>query len=91
MEGMKNKCYPTDLTLAQITWRAGLLGTGGSPTEPWMEAQGPAQRLLSVFRPESATKSLKRVETTGTSLVVQGLRLCTPNAGGLEFNPWSGN
>ena len=27
----------------------------------------------------------------GTSLLVQQLRLCAPNAGGLEFNPWSGN
>ena len=26
----------------------------------------------------------------GTSLVVQGLRLCAPNAGGLGFNPWLG-
>ena len=27
----------------------------------------------------------------GTSLVVQWLRLCTPNAGGPGFDPWSGN
>ena len=27
----------------------------------------------------------------GTSLLVQQLRLCAPNAGDLEFNPWSGN
>ena len=27
----------------------------------------------------------------GTSLVVQWLRLHTPSAGGLGFNPWSGN
>ena len=39
--------FPTDLTLTQITWRAGLLGTGGSPTELWLEAQGPAQRRCS--------------------------------------------
>ena len=27
----------------------------------------------------------------GTSLVVQWLRLCDPNAGGPGFNLWSGN
>ena len=27
----------------------------------------------------------------GTSLVVQWLGFCTPNAGGPGFNPWSGN
>ena len=26
-----------------------------------------------------------------TSLMVQWLRLCVPSAGGLGFNPWSGN
>ena len=31
----------------------------------------------------------KKVE--GTSLVVQWLRLRTPNAAGLGFHPWSGN
>ena len=41
---------------------------------------------------------LKQVETLatkkvlgGTSLVVQWLRLRTPNAGGPRFDPWSGN
>ena len=29
--------------------------------------------------------------SSGTSLVVQWLRLCIPNAGGLGFDPWAGN
>ena len=31
-----------------------------------------------------------RKEAEGTSLVVQGPRLCTPNAGGPRFDLWSG-
>ena len=35
-------------------------------------------------------ESLHKIET-GTSLVVQWLRLHAPNAGGPGFDPWSGN
>ena len=35
-------------------------------------------------------KSIRK-EAEGTSLVVQWLRLCAPNAGGRGFKPWSGN
>ena len=34
---------------------------------------------------------MRILKVTGTSLVAQWLRLCTPNAGGAGFNPWSGN
>ena len=32
-----------------------------------------------------------RSRSDGTSLVVQGLRLCAPHVGGPGFDPWSGN
>ena len=33
----------------------------------------------------------KKLMDGGTSLVVQWLRLCVLNVGGLGFDPWSGN
>ena len=47
------------------------------------------QRGQIVLR-SSIQRVVKNVDA-GTSLVVQWLRLCTPNAGGLRLDPWSGN
>ena len=33
----------------------------------------------------------KKITTVGASLLVQWLRLCTSNAGGPRFDPWSEN
>ena len=36
-------------------------------------------------------QAMSKLGSSGTSLVVQWVRLCTPNAGGPGFDPWSGN
>ena len=46
--------------------------------------------MLQIAKSQVQTQEAKRVYPRETSLVVQGLRLCTPSAGGLGLIPDQG-
>ena len=50
-----------------------------------------AATSLPILRSWLLRMFIKKPESSGTALVVQWLRLHALNAGGLGFNPWSGN
>ena len=72
-------------------------GAAGDPH--WVDQPHPAEftsflepHKVTLFRNRGVADVFSQKDVKlGTSLVVQWLRLCTPNAGGPGFDPWSGN
>ena len=72
----------------QEYWNGLPLASPGDLPDPGIELRSPALQADSLpFELRGKPNMLR----SGTSVVVQWLRLCAPNAGEPKFDPWSGD